>query len=134
MFMPVLATEIRIGNLLMVPLNDNSYIEVMEIYRSEMKVRHVNGSDTYVTKFRSNLHLAIPISNIVLKKCGFEFLHLNARNERFYVNIQTYYPFQIRMESDKAIFHESSQLQLRLLHQLQNLFFSITGEEIDIAL
>lgn len=75
----------------------------------------------------------IPITPEILEKAGFEMCHQNPRQETFYINKQGYCPFYIyTSRSDEVYYNEN--LPLKYLHQLQNLYFVLTGNELEITL
>lgn len=75
----------------------------------------------------------IPLTLDWLFKMGFEPYHMNPRLEYFYHNIQGYYPFQI-YQSREGHFFFNENLWLKSVHQIQNLYFALTGQELQIKL
>lgn len=75
----------------------------------------------------------IPLTLGILYDCGFEVYHENPRLEMFYVNKQGYYPFFIYQSRDTR-FWFNENLELKSVHQLQNLYYALTGEELTVNL
>lgn len=71
----------------------------------------------------------IPFTEEIFQKCGFVPYHNNPRLQWFFVNSQCYYPFLLQMSRDGR-YYFNENLEVKDLHQLQNLFHSMTGEEL----
>jgi hypothetical protein len=112
------ANEIRVGNWVKAVRSDCWY-----------QVNKQNFS-AYV----DNIHTEpIPITNEILEKCGFDYVD-------HYSCIIDIWEFK-KAVGGGAIFHYNSensprsrQVTLRYLHQLQNLYFALTGKELPISL
>lgn len=113
------ANELRIGNW--INLQD-SPIKVNGHALWNMEQGLLNGS-----------YSPIILTPEILSKAKFEHYHDNPRLEVFYVNRQWYYPFFINMSRGLTYWYDEN-LKLGSLHQLQNLFFALTGEELEITL
>lgn len=82
----------------------------------------------------------IPLTPEILERCGFE------KGFGEYALIQDSYPLRFREEGEKYIlsFHyfgsngESNEEEIicefKYLHQLQNLYFALTGQELEVNL
>lgn len=75
----------------------------------------------------------VPLTTEILYNSGFEVYHDNPRLEFFYVNKAGYYPFFIYSDREGNFYHNEN-LELKYLHQLQNLFFALTGSELPVSL
>jgi hypothetical protein len=75
----------------------------------------------------------IPVNSHILAACGFEHYHMNPRLENFYYNKQPYYPVHIYESRDGRYFYNEN-LEIKHVHQLQNLYFALTGEELAVKL
>lgn len=72
----------------------------------------------------------IPLTEEILLKCGFEFFD----NERIFNNfvIEDFHNGNYYFTAGEGIkLHEK---HIEYLHQLQNLYFSLTGEELNVKL
>lgn len=115
------ATELRIGNWVDGGYNDRLYYRIKE--------HDFLNTDFAITK-------PIPLTEEILLKCGFDFFntclyHPVIKHQyqfRFYEN-DLYYGFYGECE-----FIKETQQPIKYLHQLQNLFYSLTGEELNVEL
>jgi hypothetical protein len=77
----------------------------------------------------------IELTQDIIHKCGFEMLYFNPRLDTFYGNKKSYYPFLIQYSRDGVwYFYNEKNCELKYLHQLQNLYFAWTGDELEIDL
>ena len=67
-----------------------------------------------------------------LDEFGFINYHTNPRLEYFYANTQGYYPVHVYTSRGGEVMY--NDLHLKYVHQLQNLYFALTGEELEINL
>lgn len=122
------AKELRIGNWVEWEDDSHGQFQVQEItIDKELGEDFINGG------------LSVDILPIHLElewidKFGFEWYHDNPRLEFFYVLKTGYYPFYIYRERDLTFFYNCNpqNVKLEYVHQLQNLYFALTGEELEI--
>lgn len=120
------ANELRIGNWIYDKQKDQ-YVELTGIVETnqEIWVSYANGSSIYKTTIW-NVE-PIPLTEEILLKCGFE---LNKEKTLFetdscgirLMNISNLY-FKANFPIKSDIVH---------LHQLQNLFFALIGQELQV--
>lgn len=74
----------------------------------------------------------IPLSEEVLLKCGFEEDETHVSED---------HPWAIWVKNDVVISlpyfefsFESTDVEIKYLHQLQNLYYALTGEELEVSL
>lgn len=67
----------------------------------------------------------IPLTEEILLKCGFE---------AHYFGIKTYYNPLFELDHDFKLMGVDYNIKVMYLHQLQNLYFSITGKELEVKL
>lgn len=67
----------------------------------------------------------IPLSEKLLLKCRFE-----PRNS----GIKTYYNPLLELDHDFKLMRVDYNIQVKSLHQLQNLYFDLTGQELEVDL
>lgn len=114
------ANELRIGNWLQ--RLDGSFFQctpndILIIYQWD-------GSESLLPK-------PIPITEELLLKCGFEKKHTDV----FIKGIYDLEPlFSDSDEWDFCIYEKETNTKLKYLHQLQNLYFALTGKELEINL
>lgn len=134
------AKELRVGNILM--FDETDTVIVTEIYKKKVKFSGVpmaRYSKIEATCGLSDLE-PVPITESILLNCGFK-----KRNEGFYEvfhietwnNIRTVSTvFKITLDDldgPIGVFISGNHVvHLRSLHQLQNLYFSLTGQELEI--
>lgn len=129
------AKELRIGNLFKTHVCDNFRID--EIYKDEDWFYCVknnigcNGSSLY--GFVDDLQ-PIPLTEGLLLKCGFKKINhiygysfFSMERKKSGANIDIY-------EAYSAIGGNTSVPHIQFLHQLQNLYFALTGKELKIEL
>lgn len=110
--------ELRIGNKVYHPAKNI----VFTISREDFSFK--NGLAN-IEDFR-----AIPLTEeILLKKCGFEF-------DSVYISYNNGYFTLIYNEGHISLVVEGQwlTLEIKYLHQLQNLYFALTGEELTVNL
>lgn len=119
------ANELRIGNLV------NRLGETTKI--TAIQTIDVGGIG-YVSTLKSGAITTsqiepIPLTEEILLKCGFEIFPWG------YV-IKSSNDFGIRLNLKSFVYEVSgnSAVKVNYLHQLQNLYFSLTGEELKIKL
>lgn len=83
------------------------------------------------------IHSPIPLTPEILEKCGFTQHHDDCHNQVIYIkNIFHDLPFQWGVYPNELAsgFIVSNAKPLRYLHQIQNLYFALTGEELNVQL
>lgn len=119
------ATELRIGNIVFYNSeNDNN--EPVRYYCT------INGADLRIMQDDENYlksHEPVPLTDELLEKCGFKIFPWG------YV-IKSSNDFGIRLNLKSFVYEVSgnSAVKIEYLHQLQNLYFALTGEELEINL
>lgn len=124
------AKELRIGNLVFDSrtVGDRSGLpkvlhETTVIQIEERKFD--NGDYNYLEP--------IPITSEILKKCGFA----EQKGDEWYIEYQNDFfivvksNMQVRLGFDVSTYFEEEFDHIKYLHQLQNLFFALTGEELN---
>lgn len=113
------SNELRIGNWVknVYPYHQNPY---------QIDAYHIHEAECDKIVFNP-----IPLTPEVLEKCGFDYtesLHRLGELEIGYDN-EDFMLMQYSLRYKKAII-----LKVKYLHQLQNLYFALTGEELTINL
>ena len=112
------ATELRIGNL--VQYHWNNKMKNVSVYPDLIKA----------LQFENSLYEPIPLTEEWLLKFGFEFYE----GEKTFFN-DSYERNRVRLNyrEDKKIFYweDRNNMELKYVHQLQNLYFALTGEELE---
>lgn len=118
--------ELRIGNWVLIDYDTSYYARVSEI--SERYGVTVNRS----VRVANSILFPIPLTPEILEKAGFEFdKELPYSNWQYGVNSDKYDIFHCYWDGGKLTY---LGLQITYLHQLQNLYFALTGEELNIEL
>lgn len=123
------ANELRIGNLVLFPLNSNDP-EMQEYegiihsisFDSDTGFGMVNG-DTDINELKP-----IPLTEDRLFRFGFETGMLNTW---FIIPKDTYAIISLEKKGD-GFYITNLPIKLIAVHQLQNLYFALTGEELNI--
>jgi len=126
--------ELRIGNYVQQATELNTFIlKVETIYKKKIEVLYNSG----ITTLKSGDVQGIPLTRSILLACGFDEIGL-------YENV--YKKDNIRIHADKTgktdtilfvMFNDDDSIfskELSYLHQLQNLFFILTGKELDVRI
>lgn len=141
------ATELRIGNWVQLnqfydetgPLH-RIFVEVKEIkkergYTTEYVVSHVNGTTAFDDKFLA----PIPLTEERLLKFGFE-IHSDYSFRNFILPKNNFGVSQwmenkpvVGFEETGAFYWSYGFRKIEYVHQLQNLFHALTGEELTIT-
>lgn len=123
--MAIRSEELRIGNWL-ISISSGRQLVVDDIGDSGINIQWYHELTDY--EFRWQDVDPIPLTSSILEKCGFnifseqynngfrfKYMKLYNHNENLYFN-----PYDWNF-----------QLEIKYLHQLQNLFFALTGEELE---
>jgi hypothetical protein len=111
------ATELRIGNWVDQP---NEGVAKVTSILNNLQIRTETG---YVDKYCK----PIPLTEEWLLKFGFKWKNFAFRDGTFTVRYQKEFYVYLSVEGVRPI-----QIKLDYVHQLQNLYFALTGEELDI--
>lgn len=116
------ANELRIGNYVLVKYSTRP-VEIKELTESDVKLK--NGFAEY-----SQL-TPIPLTEEWLVRCGFEYSH--RIGSRSFYSIRNLY-IEICQDTCAVYYTDKGELicYLKNAHQLQNLYFALTGEELTI--
>ena len=121
------ANEIRLGNLIQ---TNETHWETE--FQHKHKLVDLN-TFCHLAITECSRYEGIPLTySLVCDLLDFEPYHENPRLEYFFVNKQGYYPFHICQHRDHT-FWFNEHLQIKYVHQLQNIYFALTGEELIIS-
>jgi hypothetical protein len=117
--------ELRIGNLVKA---DNAKIWNEDYNNSIVEV----DIDILLDIFRDeSLFSPIPLTPELLKQCGFERHDLSNNSQQYYT--YTKVAFTFNSLHGWWYYNRNLDIQPKYLHQLQNLFFALTGTELEIT-
>ena len=143
------ATDLRIGNWIADHNEEKRFFKVEQItYSDKSNVYYIHYNNG-CTKCQVKYLDPIPLSEEVLLKCGFEkyqwqnamyiktvfgHLYLHFYKDRIITSFKsiTYDYEGQKMKSLGFIGRKESVENIIYLHQLQNLFYSLTGEELEV--
>lgn len=124
------ANELRIGN----------WVQIVGIYKDSFQragLITVDAELLLLCEQNKVLLLPIPLTPEILKKCGFDkwkgfkvFEYQLPNEERIVIDQDEVALVGIDAPTDSQVFHCTA----KYLHQLQNLFYTLTGEELEIEL
>lgn len=125
--------ELRIGNIIETPMGCQSIGGVCQ-------------AETPYIRLNGNMHIGyrltnckpIPLTEDILLKCGFVSKGKNLLGHIFAKSFVHYYvtnkrdnfAFRMNTPNDTSVFIR----EIEYLHELQNLYFAITGEELEVKL
>jgi len=120
--------ELRIGNLIYYSggliLFERDIKQVQSIVRNTDELSHLIGFDDIRLEKLSYFH-AIPLTPENLKKCGVQDEYRIAYHEKLSVTESGYIVYSNRRILTNLEF-------CKHIHQLQNLYFALTGEELPV--
>lgn len=131
--------ELRINNIVNAHINNSSrYITIVGIQKMVVTEGGLKdtGNPNYPYEYKwipANNIEAIPLTKEILIKCGFIERQCNNENNcsLFYNDALTLYPKTVDMNS---FYLEHYDIDIKFLHQLQNIYFDLTNEELIIKL
>lgn len=131
--------ELRINNIVNANINNSSrFITIVGIQKKSVAEEALEETDNprypYDYKWISANNIeAIPLTKEILIKSG--FIERQPKNENscssFYIDKLTLYPRTVDMNS---FYLEHYDIDIKFLHQLQNIYFDLTNEELIIKL
>lgn len=129
------ANELRIENLVKDSLNR---IGIVKSVTSNILTVKLDSSTLRVTTTKNgfdNLH-GVELTPEILEKCG--FVHINGKHQLEFKGdagfLELEDDFSIALLGGKEDFGFTPKNLLKYLHQLQNLYFSLTGVELEVTL
>jgi len=127
--------ELRIGNWLIDYENKIGKVKSIEDY-NVLKV--VSNEGVLISYCEIELYKPIPLTEEILLNCGFK---ISSYPETIFYSIifddVALYTLTINRKLGTNVFtykNENSITQIKHLHQLQNLYFSLTNQELNIEL
>ena len=122
------ASELRIGNYVNISLNDVEYNTI------QIKV-----DERYYITQKNGVYEPIPLTEDWLTKFGFKYINSN-NSYLTYTKNNYYLQMDVRKADNKwTIFDdiisdlvEFAKVDITHVHQLQNLYFALTGKELKI--
>jgi hypothetical protein len=131
------ASELRIGNIVW---ESSSFTPGPDDFE-QIVVGAINDIDKVVLDNQNNIYsydylYPIPLTVELMAKCGFSW---DAKNNNYYIQVGNTFYLEYDTDFDCSVVPETwrgSSLRLwgdnRCLHQLQNLYFALTGEDLTI--
>lgn len=127
----IVAQELRIGNWVNIepPQDGYSGICMIEQIDRSRALMHCETEDYFIDK-RLNEIEPIPLTPEILEKAGFDRLPLSSV-KRYGIKTKLFY---LQIEKGKCYLYgyRFYPYGLTTLHQLQNLYYALTGEELEI--
>lgn len=127
--MELRAQDLRIGNIFFIP-GIERYVKVCSIFKTHFKCEDLNGV-MFEESIRIN-YQPIPLTEEILLKCGFIKLD---KEDYFYI---LQYDMNLKIGEDLKLIAwydlALNNVKIKYLHQLQNLYFALTGSELNVKL
>jgi hypothetical protein len=132
----IISHELRLGNLVLAPgLWENQYFNIIELYTEECSVSPDLKNEARIVTYQDiePIHLTLTL----LKSFGFELEEYGLHQLSYYV-LLTQHSHQLYLNQDlqpvKSPAHPIplSNCRIQYFHQLQNLFYCLTGQELSI--
>lgn len=120
--------ELRIGNLIRV----NGILSKIEIINNELDEVYFFGEDFYHSDFCCNIE-PMPITKEWLFKLGFELINNNFYRSR---NCELCLHWTVNKNKMLPEYYGKRLVtgyDFKYVHQLQNLYFALTGDELTVA-
>lgn len=119
------AKDLRIGNYVQLY---GKQVQVLEIWDTALKTTDINTNCAYFI----DQYSSIPLTEEILLKCGFEKYgeyHYSYKNNPFIIDLSIlgeFYYFRKMINANESILLK----EIKYLHQIQNLYHSLTGKEL----
>ena len=122
------ANELRIGNLIYwdIPEKLNVLHEVVGIRNGRPQTIPISLGN------RIEEYSPIPLTEEILVKCGFEEVYKSPMHSTYWMERLSYYFWYEK--GNQYADCKGLQVNCKHLHQLQNLYFALTGEELTIKI
>ena len=127
------AQELRVGNWVSItPFGKNNDIQINEkefadliIFKTFHRIEPIPLTEEWLLNFGfvGNYHKHFQVEN----EHYFIYLTLSDNNEKFIVDLRNYYDYPDNMSDYDSI---NLPLYCQHVHQLQNIYYSLTGEEL----
>lgn len=118
--------ELRLGNIV---IAKSSSYEDVPIKITGITSTFLNGIAYIINLPVSGITIndiePIPLTEELLLKCGFK---------PHYFGIKTYYNPLLELDHDLKLMGVDYNIQVKHLHQLMNLYFALTGKELEVKL
>ena len=123
----IAAAELRLGNYVKAPLGEIMKVDVLGHLDNP---NYIHASNE--TGFGQNGFEPIELTPEILEKAGFEKPANSWIGDKFHLSEWDDYPLNwcVALNKNNAIL----VLKLKYVHQLQNLYFALTGEELPLTL
>lgn len=123
--------DLRIGNWIFDAGDEQKNFQIEQICKdsdgfSGYYVVFRNGS--FKSSISSDLIQPIVLTPEILEKCGFKTPEMYQDTVKFKDGVM------LDLHRGKILLRDNDRIELMYLHQLQNLYFALTGEELEVKL
>lgn len=120
------ANELRIGNKI---LCDGKMATVANLFPDNIRVKE---KSIYEQASHESMYEPIPLTPETLEKAGFEYQHDQTGMCYYCKNVYMFFDGEYLSANFGHI--KRLDVEVKYLHQLQNLYFTLTGTELEINL
>ena len=124
------ARELRIGNYVMWTGFENDIIKIDSITEKGTWISTENGTHGVEWKDLQ----PIPLTEEILMKCGFEHNYKSDYTITLSHTTDDRFNFKIYKEGGFSLWYLGVPIPVGNLHQLQNLFYALSGEELEVQI
>ncbi len=125
------ATDLKIGNWVKTPAGISCITDIMEYPNGHcVRFKELGSENKYHVGYYLDVCEPIPLSEEVLLKAG--FVKMDDKHNFFILG------YEVNLKIDKNIKWIAwcntvlTNVEIKHLHQLQNLFYSLVGEELEV--
>ena len=119
--------ELRLGNCVQTPLGDIMIVTQLGHQDNKDFIGASQYKNGELVGFGMNGFKPIELTPEILEKCGFETPFIMKDSVKYLDGVM------IDLHNGKILLRDNHMIEIKYLHQLQNLYYALTGKELDIS-